>query len=180
MLSWPQYTAIVTLLAVAFYFFLATRVAAAHGKFGIRLPATTGNPDFERIFRAHVNTLEWMPSFLVPLWLLRNLLERRQRSSARTRLDCWPCLVLRRLLPRRGEAIARLLRPVDGVPLAVHRRGRGRCHAFGRQLRVDDAARRRDGRARVKIELRELRDSTVTVIKLSRPDSAIQVVAPSK
>jgi glutathione S-transferase len=65
----PNYTAIVTLLAIALYFFFATRVAAAHGKFGVRLPATTGNPDFERIFRAHVNTLEWMPTFLVPLWL---------------------------------------------------------------------------------------------------------------
>jgi len=65
----PYYTAIVTLLAVAFYFFLATRVAVAHGKFGVKLPATTGNPDFERIFRAHVNTLEWMPTFLAPLWL---------------------------------------------------------------------------------------------------------------
>jgi glutathione S-transferase len=65
----PRYTAIVTLLAVAFYFFLATRVAVAHGKFGVRLPATAGNPDFERIFRVHINTLEWMPTFLVPLWL---------------------------------------------------------------------------------------------------------------
>ena len=65
----PTYTAIVTLLAVAFYFFLATRVAVARGKFGVKLPATTGNPDFERIFRAHVNMLEWMPTFLVPLWL---------------------------------------------------------------------------------------------------------------
>ncbi len=58
----PHYTAIVTLLAMAFYFFLATRVAVAHDKFG-------GNPDFERIFRAHVNTLEWVPTFLVPLWV---------------------------------------------------------------------------------------------------------------
>jgi glutathione S-transferase len=65
----PYYTAIVTLLAVAFYFFFATRVAAAHGKFDVKLPATTGNLDFERVFRAHVNTLEWMPTFLVPLWL---------------------------------------------------------------------------------------------------------------
>ena len=65
----PYYTAIVTLLVVAFYFFLATRVAAAHRRFGVGLPATTGNPDFERIFRAHMNTLEWMPTFLVPLWL---------------------------------------------------------------------------------------------------------------
>lgn len=65
----PHYTAIVTLLAVAFYFFLATRVAWAHGKFGVQLPAMTGNPDFERICRVHANTLEWMPTFLVPLWL---------------------------------------------------------------------------------------------------------------
>lgn len=65
----PYYTAIVTLLAVAFYFFLATRVSVAHSRFNVRLPTTTGNPDFERIFRAHMNTLEWMPTFLVPLWL---------------------------------------------------------------------------------------------------------------
>jgi glutathione S-transferase len=65
----PYYTPIVTLLAVAFYFFLATRVAAAHGKFNVKLPATAGNPDFERIFRVHMNTLEWTPTFLVPLWL---------------------------------------------------------------------------------------------------------------
>jgi glutathione S-transferase len=65
----PHYTAVVTLLAVAFYFFLATRVAAARVKFGVQLPATLGNPDFERIYRVHINTLEWTPTFLVPLWL---------------------------------------------------------------------------------------------------------------
>jgi glutathione S-transferase len=26
-----------------------------------------GSPDFERVFRAHVNMLEWMPTFLVTL-----------------------------------------------------------------------------------------------------------------
>jgi glutathione S-transferase len=65
----PYYTAIVTLLAVALYFFLATRVAVARGRFSIKHPATIGHPDFERIFRVHINTLEWMPTFLVPLWL---------------------------------------------------------------------------------------------------------------
>jgi glutathione S-transferase len=65
----PDYTAIVSLLTVAFYFFLATRVAVAHGKFNVTLPATTGDPGFERVFRVHMNTLEWMPTFLVPLWL---------------------------------------------------------------------------------------------------------------
>jgi glutathione S-transferase len=65
----PHYTALVTLLAIALYFFLATRVAVARGKFDVKHPATTGNPDFERVFRAHINTLEWLPTFLVPLWL---------------------------------------------------------------------------------------------------------------
>lgn len=65
----PNYTALVTLLAIALYFFVATRVAAARVKFGVKHPATTGNLDFERIFRTHMNMLEWMPTFLVPLWL---------------------------------------------------------------------------------------------------------------
>ena len=65
----PHYTALVTLLAIAFYFFLATQVGRARGKFGIKHPATTGHPDFERVSRAHINTLEWLPIFLVPLWL---------------------------------------------------------------------------------------------------------------
>jgi glutathione S-transferase len=65
----PHYTAIVTLLAVAFYFFISIRVAAAHARFGVKLPAMTGNPDFERVYRVQMNTLEWMPNFLVPLWL---------------------------------------------------------------------------------------------------------------
>lgn len=65
----PDYTAIVALLAVALYFFFATRVSAARGRYGVKQPATTGNPDFERVFRAHVNMLEWMPTFLVSLWL---------------------------------------------------------------------------------------------------------------
>jgi glutathione S-transferase len=68
-IAMPRYTAIVTLLTLAFYFYLATRVAVARGKFKVELPATTGNADFERIFRVHMNTLEWMPTFLVPLWL---------------------------------------------------------------------------------------------------------------
>jgi glutathione S-transferase len=65
----PYYTPIITLLAIALYFFLATRVAVARGKFGVSLPATSGNPDFERVYRIHQNTLEWLPTFLVPLWL---------------------------------------------------------------------------------------------------------------
>ena len=73
----PHYTAAVTLLAVGFYFFLATRVAVARGEFGVKHPATTGNPDFERVFRVHMNTLEWLPTFLVPLWVCALWLDDR-------------------------------------------------------------------------------------------------------
>ncbi len=65
----PHYTAIVTLLAVGFYFFTGIAVARARAKFGIKAPATAGHPDFERVFRVQMNTLEWMPLFLPALWL---------------------------------------------------------------------------------------------------------------
>ncbi|HZR82918.1 MAG TPA: MAPEG family protein [Candidatus Binatia bacterium] len=65
----PRYTAIVTLLAVVFYFFVATRVSAARRKYDVQLPAMSGHPDFDRVFRVHMNTLEWMPIFLPLLWL---------------------------------------------------------------------------------------------------------------
>jgi glutathione S-transferase len=65
----PHYTALVSLAAVLFYFFLGTRVAVARRKFGVKLPAITGHADFERVYRVQMNTLEWMPTFLVPLWL---------------------------------------------------------------------------------------------------------------
>ena len=64
-----HYTALITMLAVAFYFFTSTRVARARYKYGVKLPAITGNPDFERVFRVQMNTLEWLPIFLPSLWL---------------------------------------------------------------------------------------------------------------
>ncbi|WP_338829530.1 MAPEG family protein [Bradyrhizobium sp. 27S5] len=64
-----HYTAIVTCLAVAFYFFTSLEVARARVAYGVKLPAISGHPDFERIFRIQMNTLEWMPIFLPSLWL---------------------------------------------------------------------------------------------------------------
>ena len=65
----PHYTAIVTMLAVALYFWTGLAVANARQKFGVVVPATTGHTDFERVFRVQQNTLEWMPIFLPLLWL---------------------------------------------------------------------------------------------------------------
>lgn len=78
----PYYTPIVTLLAVAFYFFLATQVARARRRFGVKLPAMSGHPEFERIFRAHMNMLEWMPIFLVSLWLCATYLNDLVAAAA--------------------------------------------------------------------------------------------------
>jgi glutathione S-transferase len=64
-----HYTALVTCLAIAFYFFTSTQVAKARAKFGIKAPAISGDPDFERVFRVQMNTLEWMPIVLPSLWL---------------------------------------------------------------------------------------------------------------
>jgi glutathione S-transferase len=64
----PHYTALVTLLAIALYFSTGLSVAKARRKFGVNVPATTGNTDFERVFRVQQNTLEWMPIFLPLLW----------------------------------------------------------------------------------------------------------------
>jgi glutathione S-transferase len=44
-------------------------VAKARAKFGIKAPAISGDPDFERVFRVQMNTLEWMPIVLPSLWL---------------------------------------------------------------------------------------------------------------
>ena len=62
-------TALVTLLAILVYFYSSILVSRARGKFGVKLPAIMGNPDFERVFRAQMNTLEWLPIFLPSLWL---------------------------------------------------------------------------------------------------------------
>jgi glutathione S-transferase len=64
-----HFTAIVTCLAILFYFVTSIRVARARAAYGVKVPAISGNSDFERVFRVQMNTLEWMPIFLPSLWL---------------------------------------------------------------------------------------------------------------
>jgi glutathione S-transferase len=60
---------IVTLLALLEYSILGVMVGRARQTYGIEAPATTGNPDFERYNRVHVNTLEALIVFLPALWI---------------------------------------------------------------------------------------------------------------
>ena len=68
MMAYPL-TAIVSLAALLLYVYMGQRVGQARGKYGVAAPAVTGNPDFERDYRIQMNTLEWLPIFLVSLWL---------------------------------------------------------------------------------------------------------------
>ena len=60
---------IVTVVALLLYFFMSLRVGQARAKYGVAAPAITGNADFERTFRVHANTLEWLVIFLPSLWM---------------------------------------------------------------------------------------------------------------
>ena len=64
-----HFTALVTCLAILFYFFTMVQVSKARVAFGVKAPTISGSPDFERVFRVQMNTLEWMPVFLPSLWL---------------------------------------------------------------------------------------------------------------
>ncbi len=60
---------IVTLLSVLLYLYMGLRVGQGRSKYGVEAPAIHGHPDFERLFRVQANTLEWLPIYLVSLWL---------------------------------------------------------------------------------------------------------------
>jgi uncharacterized membrane protein YecN with MAPEG domain len=61
--------AIVTLLISLVYFWMALTVSRTHARTSILAPTMTGDPVLERTYRAHVNTLEWMPIALPAMWL---------------------------------------------------------------------------------------------------------------
>lgn len=63
------YPALVTLLALLVYFWILMRAGAARGKHGIKAPAITGHPDFERALRVQQNTIELLVMFIPSLWI---------------------------------------------------------------------------------------------------------------
>ena len=63
------WTSLVTLAAVVIYGWTGVRVAQARIRYDVKAPATTGNPDFERVFRVQANSGEQIIQFLPCLWL---------------------------------------------------------------------------------------------------------------
>ena len=61
--------AIVTILALIEYMFFAFRVGLSRQRLGVEAPATSGNPEWERMFRVQQNTMEQLAIFLPALWV---------------------------------------------------------------------------------------------------------------
>jgi len=59
---------IVMLVALIEYFGFVLAVGWARFLFGVKAPATSGNIDFERYYRAQMNTLEQLIIFVPSLW----------------------------------------------------------------------------------------------------------------
>lgn len=62
-----NYVHIVAVLAVLQFFLFGILVGRARRRYGIPAPATSGNEQFERAFRVHMNTLEQLVGFLPAL-----------------------------------------------------------------------------------------------------------------
>ena len=58
---------VVMLVALIEYMVFAGLVGRARAQFGVHAPATTGHPQFERVYRVHQNTLEALIVFIPAL-----------------------------------------------------------------------------------------------------------------
>ena len=60
---------IVTVLALMQYMYFGIQVGGAHQKFGIKAPSMSGDPQFDRVYRVHQNTLEQLIVLIPALWM---------------------------------------------------------------------------------------------------------------
>ncbi len=68
-MEYIEYTAIVTLLALMQFMLFSIQVGAMRVKHGVKAPAITGHPEFERMFRIQQNTMEQLVVFVPALWI---------------------------------------------------------------------------------------------------------------
>jgi uncharacterized membrane protein YecN with MAPEG domain len=63
-----ELVAIVIVLALFEYLYIAFQVGAGRGKYDVPAPAISGHPTFERLYRVQMNTLEQLIVFLPGMW----------------------------------------------------------------------------------------------------------------
>lgn len=61
--------AVVTILALMQFYLFGFQVGQMRARHGVKAPATTGHPEFERMFRVQQNTMEQLVMFLPALWI---------------------------------------------------------------------------------------------------------------
>lgn len=61
--------AIVTIVALLQFFVFGFQVGQMRARHGVSAPATSGHPEFDRMFRVQQNTLESLVMFVPALWL---------------------------------------------------------------------------------------------------------------
>jgi len=64
---------IVTVLAILQFFWFGAEVGKMRVKHQCKAPATTGAPEFERMFRVQQNTMEQLVMFIPALWMFASL-----------------------------------------------------------------------------------------------------------
>lgn len=69
-----NFVIVVTLLMLILYMVFTGKAGLARGRFGVKAPATSGHPDFERYLRVQLNTLEQMVIVLPAMWLFAFLI----------------------------------------------------------------------------------------------------------
>jgi len=62
-------TELIIVLALLQYLFFGMLVSRARTRYGVKAPAITGHPVFERYLRVQTNTLELLVIFLPALWI---------------------------------------------------------------------------------------------------------------
>lgn len=68
-----EWVIIVTVLILLQYAVFGFQVGAVRGKHGAKAPATSGAPEFERMFRVHYNTMEQLVLFLPLMWIFAHV-----------------------------------------------------------------------------------------------------------
>ncbi|XP_035148812.1 microsomal glutathione S-transferase 2 isoform X2 [Callithrix jacchus] len=61
--------AAVSVLSACQQSYFALQVGKARLKYKVTPPAVTGSPEFERVFRAQQNCVEFYPIFIITLWM---------------------------------------------------------------------------------------------------------------
>ena len=64
-----EFVALITLLALLQYFVFGFQVGQMRVRHGVKAPAMSGHPEFERMFRVQQNTMEQLVMFVPALWI---------------------------------------------------------------------------------------------------------------